>query len=768
MGSLKPSMRSKAAPPVVANGSVPHLEAESLTEELRVFKTERFDADSYVQSRCQTMSEKGIRTLCSELVRLKKASAEEMRRSVYANYAAFIRTSQEISDLEGELLSMRNLLSSQASLIRGLADGAQLDSLPNGTSNDLNVPAFSEEDLPHTEDETRVHALSDALDVLIAERRIDEALDALFEGEKLVAKFSDKEHTTSSPLRLLLSERRARLREQLVQVARQPSTRGRELCATIQALYRLGDGPCAHTLLLTAHSHKLQNNVQELRASGTTYGGAYTAALSQLVFSVISQAAKDSHLVFGEQAAYASELVLWASDETSDFASLVKRHVLLSAAAAGGLRAAAECVQVALGYCSLLEQQGLALCPTLLKFFRPTVERALQANLRHIEESVSVLAAADNWVVYHGSGAARLGSRAHVSGALFTQSKLTSSAHRFQALIQDFFDDVAPLVNLQLGGLMLEGLVQVFESYIELLMMAVPGPLDDSLAAQGDHKIVKPADSESQQLGLLANASALADDILPRVAFKLLPSQSTNTREEMRRRTPDRAAAASSRTPELREWRRRWQRAVDNLRDHYCRQQVVDLMFTEEEANFSVDLYINLEDENVNMDPLPSPIFQELFFKLNKLSHVAADIMAGRERMTAMLCMRLVETFVIFIQKDEEFWEEIEEGYKTLGPAGLQQFVLDMQFVIQIASHGRYLTRNIKGVIGDIINKAVEAFSRTGLDPNSVLPENDWFPMTAQNSVQKLLMEFSKGDLPSPTASVSAHSMSSTRSHGSP
>lgn len=51
-------MRSKAAPPAIANGNVPHLEAESLTEELRAFKVERFDADSYVQSRCQTMSEK--------------------------------------------------------------------------------------------------------------------------------------------------------------------------------------------------------------------------------------------------------------------------------------------------------------------------------------------------------------------------------------------------------------------------------------------------------------------------------------------------------------------------------------------------------------------------------------------------------------------------------------------------------------------------------------------------------------------------------------
>lgn len=771
MGSLKPSMRSKAAPPAIANGNVPHLEAESLTEELRAFKVERFDADSYVQSRCQTMSEKGIRSLCSELVKLKKASAEEMRRSVYANYAAFIRTSQEISDLEGELLAMRNLLSSQASLIHGLADGAQLDSLPNGTNVDSGDSAFSEEHDVQSEDELRLHALPDALDILIAERRIDEALTALFDGEKLITSLSGRvhvDHTSSFPLQELLSERRAGLRELLVQVSRQPSTRGRELCASISALYRLGDGPCAHTLLLSAHSQKLQNNVQELRASGTTYGGAYTAALSQLVFSTISQAAKDSQSVFGEQAAYASELVLWASDETANFASLVKRHVLSSAAAAGGLRAAAECVQITLGYCSLLERQGLALCPTLLKLFRPSVEQALQANLRHIEESVSVLAAADDWVVYHASGPTRLGNRGHISSSLFTQSKLSSSAHRFQALIQDFFDDVAPLVNLQLGGLMLEGLVQVFEAYIELLMMAVPGSLDDGFATHRDYKTVKSADSESQQLGLLANASAIADDILPRAAVKLLPAQSTSGKEELRKRTPDRTTPASSRAPELREWRRRWQRMVEKLRDHYCRQQVLDLMFTEDEANFSVYFYLNLEDDNSNLEPFPSPIFQQLFFKLNKLSHVAADIMTGRERMTALLLMRLVEVFVLFISEDQEFWEEMEDGHKTLGQAGLQQFVLDMQFVIEIASHGRYVTRHIKAVIADIMARAVEAFSRTGLDPNSVLPENDWFLTAAQDSVQKLLLESARGDLSSPTASVSAHSLSSTRSHGSP
>jgi hypothetical protein len=51
---------------------------------------------------------------------------------------------------------------------------------------------------------------------------------------------------------------------------------------------------------------------------------------------------------------HASKLALWARPETEHYASLVKRHGLSSSAAARGLRGAAECVQIALGYCSLL------------------------------------------------------------------------------------------------------------------------------------------------------------------------------------------------------------------------------------------------------------------------------------------------------------------------------------------------------------------------------------------------------------------------------
>ena len=45
-----------------------------------------------------------IRRLCSYLQDLKKASSEEMRRSVYANYAAFIRCGHECLNHLNEIL----------------------------------------------------------------------------------------------------------------------------------------------------------------------------------------------------------------------------------------------------------------------------------------------------------------------------------------------------------------------------------------------------------------------------------------------------------------------------------------------------------------------------------------------------------------------------------------------------------------------------------------------------------------------------------------
>lgn len=320
-------------------------------------------------------------------------------------------------------------------MIHGLADGVHIDSLSISDSDGFSVNGTLDSEHKEISDLDKwLVEFPDLLDVLLAERRVEEALAALDEGERVVSEAKEMKSLNPSLLLSLqnsITERRQKLADQLAEAACQPSTRGSELRASVSALKKLGDGPHAHSLLLNAHLQRYQYNMQSLRPSNTSYGGAYTAALAQLVFSAVAQAASDSLAIFGEEPAYSSELVMWATKQTEAFALLVKRHALASSAAAGGLRAAAECVQIALGHCSLLEARGLALCPVLLKLFRPSVEQALDANLKRIQESTAAMAAADDWVLTYPPNANR-----QTGSTTAFQLKLTSSAHRFNLMVQ--------------------------------------------------------------------------------------------------------------------------------------------------------------------------------------------------------------------------------------------------------------------------------------------------------------------------------------------
>nr|CAD1827921.1 unnamed protein product [Ananas comosus var. bracteatus] len=248
--------------------------------------------------------------------------------------------------------------------------------------------------------------------------------------------------------------------------------------------------------------------------------------------------------------------------------------------------------------------------------------------------------------------------------------------------------------------------------------------MEDEANLEGStNKIVRIAETESQQLALLANASLLAEELLPRAAMKLSP-QYTSGVDDPRKRVADR----QNRAPEQREWKRKLQRSIDRLRDSFCRQHALDLIFSEDgDSYLNADMYINMDNTVEEPDWAPSPIFQELYAKLNRMANIAADMFVGRERFATLLMKRLTETVILWLSGDQSFWEDIEEGPKPLGPFGLQQFYLDMQFVI-LFGQGRH----VQQVIYDMIDRAMAAFSSTGMNPDSVLPSDDWFIDVAQ------------------------------------
>ncbi|CAI5931905.1 unnamed protein product [Closterium sp. NIES-64] len=582
------------------------------------FSHDKFDAEKYVDDQMQIMDERGVRLLVGDLADYRRVSADEMRKSVFANYTAFIGTSKEIAELEVELQQMKNLLSVQTALIHSLA----ADSMNNDNSNSasaggggggstpasttssvttagtsstfagassyassLATPQQDEEEderiwsveVPEpTEIEKYAEALPDILDILIAERKVDRAIELLEQGQQIVQLAlatagdgagggagggkgggghggggEDEEILSADAANALaaaIAERRAWLMAQLEETAQQAAVRGQELRQAVGALYRLGETERAHQLLLGAYGERIRSGSRLLRPRGTSFGGAYTAALAQLVFSAISQAATDSARIFASDPACAADLLLWAQRETEFCVSLLKRHVLSSAAAAGGLHAAAECVRIALGHCRLLEEQGLTLSPVLSKLVRPSVEEALEFNIIRIEDSVATMVAVDDWVLLplpHGAAATgRVRALQQTLGPGLMHLRLSSSGQRFYLLLVDLVEDILPVISLQLFGRILDRLASLFESYVALLQKALPSPSDDDEeedegnggeGGKGGEKggekengeepwqdgSVRTAEDEQQQLALLGNASALADDLLPRLAQRL-------------------------------------------------------------------------------------------------------------------------------------------------------------------------------------------------------------------------------------------------------
>jgi len=141
-----------------------------------------------------------------------------------------------------------------------------------------------------------------------------------------------------------------------------------------------------------------------------------------------------------------------------------------------------------------------------------------------------------------------------------------------------------------------------------MLIKALPGSMEEEANYEGSgNKIVRIAETEAQQIALLANASLLADELLPRAAMKLTPLNQASYKDDPRRRPVDR----QNRHPEQREWKRRLLGAVDRLKDSFCRQHALDLIFTEDgDSNLSADMYIHMDGNVDEIEWFPSLIFQ--------------------------------------------------------------------------------------------------------------------------------------------------------------
>ncbi|CAK9187156.1 unnamed protein product [Ilex paraguariensis] len=577
--------------------------------------------------------------------------------------------------MEHELNELRKHISAQGILVQDLMSGACRDleewNKANGNIQEAqdNPQNSDVEDCILNEAEEHMTISLENIDVLLAEHKVEEAIEAIDAEERSTPELKGLgDANEPSSFKSAFMKRKAMLEGQLVAITEQPSMSIPELKKALSGLLKLGKGALAHQLMLKSFGSRLQKSIEVFLPLCPCYPETYSATLSNLVFSTISLATRESGSMFGDNPVYSNRIVQWAEWEIESFVRLAKENAPPSDTVAA-LRAASICVQASLNHCFLLELQGLKFSKLLLVLLQPYIEEVLELNFRYARRVVLDFSGNDESLTLSPRFASPLSTFAASS-----DSVLVDSGMRFIFIVKDIVEQLTSLVIFHFGGNILTRISQLFDKYVEALIKALHGPSEDDGLAELKDAIPYRAETDSQQLSLLGTAFTVAEELLPMVVSRIWSVLSEG--KEAGSGLNENTASPTSSLIEFKDWRRHLQHSLDKLRDHFCQQYVLNFIYSRDgKTRLDAQIYLNGKGEDLfwDSDPLPSLPFQALFGKLQQLATVAGDVLLGKEKIQKILLARLTETVVLWLSDEQEFWGVLEDGSAPLRPLGLQQ-----------------------------------------------------------------------------------------------
>ncbi|KAF2308337.1 hypothetical protein GH714_040394 [Hevea brasiliensis] len=664
---------------------------------------ESITPQSKIDSLYQSHTEKGIRKLCCELLDLKDA-VENLCGNMQSKYLAFLRMSEEVVEMEHELVELQKHISTQGILVQDLMTGVCHDleewnlaneevdgSLQASEINELQTP------LPSGSDDPKAIFLEN-IDILLSEHKVEDAIEALDAEERNNPELKgsgDATSTEASSYKLAFVKRKSILEDQLIEITERPSVGILEIEKALSGLIKFGKGPLAHQLLLKSYGSRLEKSIEVLLPSCSVCPKTFPVTLSRLVFSKISLTTKNLVPYLGMILCIPIELFNGQSG---------RLNILYGS----------ETVKVA------------------LVLIRPYIEEVLELNFRRARRVILDMSETDDSLLL----SLHSGSPLSVF-ATTTDNVLVDSGMRFMDVIEDILAQLTPSAILHFGGNVLTRISQLFDKYMEALIKSLPGPSDDDNLTELKEVMHFRVETDSEQLALLGMAFTILDELLPFAVTKVW-----NLKNQNNELASENVVPSTGVTAELKDWKRHLQHSFDKLRDHFCRQYVLSFIYSREgKTRLNAQIYLNGDREDLLWDePLPSLPFQSLFAKLQQLATVAGDVLLGKEKIQKILLARLTETVVMWLSDEQEFWGVFEDETIPLKPLGLQQLILDMHFTVEIARFAGYPSRHVHQIASAIIARAIRTFSARGIDPQSALPEDEWFVETAKSAINKLLL----------------------------
>ncbi|OVA02343.1 hypothetical protein BVC80_9099g143 [Macleaya cordata] len=713
--------------------------------------SDEFSESSIDESKLESMTGKGIKRLCSELLELKKASDEDYHRNIYSNYSTFVRIFEEVGTMENELIQLKQHVLTQRKLVKDLMDGIHIEMLSEESIESILEESVDVEQSHVSKLEAPTKAISETLDILLSEHRLDEALAILEIGLrplKIIQLEEDPPLQVLASYNSAISERKSRLADQFAIVASHPRVAAPEFQKALAGLQRLGESQRATQLLLKFYHSRLVNGIYDLQCSKQFLHGIYFMELAKFVFSVISQGARSFEVLFGEKSPYASEFIQWAREEMEVFVLCFDKYVKSISEINGGLSTAVEAVQIAFSFCSLLEAQSIMLQPCLVKLMRPCMEEVLKMHIDHFKKVIGIFTATDDWVLgkYLISGILKEKASPIIIGHELEYCLLTNSGRKFASMLQAVMKEVSPLVILQMETSILNGLTDLFREYIEILIRSIPSKTN--ILEKGDSRIIF-AQTLSQQLSVLANALALVD-IFSRTARSIFKNIDNFDDQPIN--------ATGIQWKELDNWMVSIQQMAGQVRVYFCQQFVYRVMSLEGGSRLCPETYFDEQhDTDTVQDLMPSVAFQVLFQELRELEKIGKEVFAVEVWQVEDLMRELMETVFVWLSNSQDFWSAIEDrsivevqqsrGFEQMNliavvqmpPCDKHHFVVDMHFLVEISRFGGYFSENMVDASLTLIYRMEPAFVYAGWDPNRDVLTDEWATNAANEAISKLL-----------------------------
>ncbi|KAF2314723.1 hypothetical protein GH714_030175 [Hevea brasiliensis] len=679
-----------------------HQQPEDATDSDASSDISSLSSDRDEESELESMTGKGIRRLCTELLEIKATSDEDFHRNIFANYS--FCWYEEVKEMEKELMQLRTHVSMQKRLVKYLTDSVYLRVLSEETVESITEELKCDEYAPLNQLEAHISNISETLDMLLSENRADDAIAILEMEEENLQEVQLEDDIPSDVLMLYnsaISERKAMLTLQLTLVAENSRITAAELQKALVGICRLGEGHLSTQLLLKYYHSRLATGINNLQSSKSFLQGLYIKELSKFVFSMISQAARSFVMLYGETSPYALELILWAEREIEVFVVSFAKHLKSTSEISSGLSAAVEAVQFAISYCSLLEAQRLVLQPCLVK---------------HLH-------------LYLVSGILNEDCSYMVVGQQPEYCMLTNSGRKFVTLLQAIIKDVTPLAALQMESSILSGLSNLFIEYIAILEKAITSKIN--VPEKGGSRIIL-AESVPQQVSILSNLSTLErffSSTLTSIFSGINCSDSELTKNGSQQQELDSCLMVI-------------QQASAQLRAQFF-QQFIYRVVSLEVCKWTPECVDSETCSSLGNGPMamPSAVFQlsffarqVLFLELRKLDKLTEFNVFEVDWLMELL-RELIESIFVWISNNKDIWKTNEENQVYSFALILEQFVLDMHFLVEITRYGEYFSKN--PVVPANLMKS--SFISAGLDPIRD-DDDEWATKAAaEEAIQRLL-----------------------------